>query len=390
MEPTKLSEYAAEKLKTGLSPELVKQHLLIVGWSEEEAAAAVFNGLVMAGVPTPQNKTRAGKGILVSTAELVLSFFSFILLGTVAVALGVLYYQVIAKYFPDPLVLGYGYPGYSSDAIHYATATLIIAFPIYLLIMRLWFRRFIENTERTESRLTKWLTYIVMLIAAVTIIGDLITAVNYLLGGELSPRFWLKVLTILTIAGLIFGFYFLERRKVQYKVEIPNKVFRAFGWVVSALVLLGIVLGFAATGSPVTERMRGLDVQRANALRNLSGCISNYGYEHKRLPVTLDELALGTYYACEGNMNDPETGVPYEYRVINPDTSVGLVHEGTYELCATFSLEASDAAPSPYTAPMIDKWSKHLAGRDCKTEVVVLDKGVETFVPGKPIPVNVR
>ena len=65
-----------------------------------------------------------------------------------------------------------------------------------------------------------------LLVSAVTIVGDLVTAVFYFLQGEVTGRFFLKSLTIFVVAGIIFGFYFLERKKIQYRKNVPRKTFR--------------------------------------------------------------------------------------------------------------------------------------------------------------------
>src|SRR3989338_6761381 len=81
MEQSKLTAYVAGQLKAGISPDAVRQHLLLVGWSEEDAGAAIVSGLVESGVPTPENRMHSGRGTLSSTVEVVLNFFSFILLA---------------------------------------------------------------------------------------------------------------------------------------------------------------------------------------------------------------------------------------------------------------------------------------------------------------------
>lgn len=385
------ARYAEERLRAGRSPEEIKQHLMLVGWPEEDAAQAVIDALVAQGAPRPGHTRVAGKGRLASTVEVVLNFFSFILLATVATALGVLYYQIINKFFPDPLALRHYYGGgVSTDAIHYSIATLIIAFPIYAAAVFLWFKRFREDEEKVESKLTKWLTYLVLLVAAVTIVGDLIVAVFYFLQGELTPRFLLKALVILAIAGTIFGFYFLERQKIQYKRDIARKTFQFFGWAVAAFVFLGIVLGFAVGGSPVTERNRNFDAQRADDLRSIANCIASYGYDRKQLPVFLDELSKSTQYAyCAMRTADPETGVPYEYRMVTPRREDGPVVVGEFELCAVFALASpGDAMRTGYDS-FVDKWSDHSAGRACDTEVVTLERRDAVSPDDDPAPVPV-
>ncbi|MFH1393200.1 MAG: DUF5671 domain-containing protein, partial [Patescibacteria group bacterium] len=152
-----------------------------------------------------------------SMAEIFVHFMSFILLGISAVATGILYFQVINKYFPDNQFVIF-----DASGIQYAIASLIIGFPLYIWALWFWFKSFENLSEKIESKLTKWLTYIVLLIASGLIIGDLIAIVFNFLQGEYGARFLLKALTILVIAGLIFSFYFFERKKIQYKKEAPS------------------------------------------------------------------------------------------------------------------------------------------------------------------------
>ncbi len=51
------------------------------------------------------------------------------------------------------------------------------------------------------------MTYLTLFIAALFVLGDLITLVFYLLSGETTVRFLLKVLSVASITGGIFGYY---------------------------------------------------------------------------------------------------------------------------------------------------------------------------------------
>jgi hypothetical protein len=385
MENIKLSEYIAEKLRAGVRTEDIKQQLILVGWSEDEANESLVKGLITSGIPAPLNMQKGG-GRLASTVEVVLNLFSFILLGGVASALIVLFYQIINHYFPDSLQIGYSYYDTSSSSIHYAIAALIIGFPLYVVTVKMWFRRYREDEAKIESKLTKWITYLVLLAAAVTIVGDLVVALFYFLQGEITARFFLKALVILVVFGFIFGFYYLERRKIQYKINISRNTFNIFGYAVGLLVLLGIILGFIAGGSPTTERKRGFDETRSQNLSALASCISGYGYNTKALPATLSALYEDSQYSYCSMSSDPETGTPYTYRIITPSEKLGEVTQGKFELCANFSLEATkeSIARNEYTS-VNDKWSLHGVGESCDTETVVLnrnDQGGATIKPG--------
>ena len=112
--------------------------------------------------------------------------------------------------FPDPVAFGFG--EYSADRVRYAIASLVVAFPIYLVLSIRVNRALQREPAKRGSRIRKWLTYMTLFIAASIIIGDLISVLYGLLSGDLNARFFLKSLTVLVIAGVIFGYYAWELR----------------------------------------------------------------------------------------------------------------------------------------------------------------------------------
>ena len=380
-----IASYVEGRIRAGLSKAEIREELLAVGWTEEEADAAYRDGLVALGIPLPSEGSRPSLVKKASAVDVVINFFSFIVLCIVAFALGALYFQVINKHFPDPLSAMAGRGEWAaSRSIHYAIASLVIAFPLYYASMRIWFRKFREDEGRTESLLTRWLTYLVLLAASVTIVGDLIAVLFNLLQGEISARFLLKALTILIIAGIIFGFYYLERKRIQYRKEIPRSTFQYFGWVVSGLVLLGIFLGFFAAGSPGTARKHAFDAERARNLGTLSGCIERYANDLGQLPASLDQLRKASKYAyCASSMLDPETRKEYEYRIVTPSRVTGPARVAEFELCATFSLASSGTGRGTNSYDnRYAIWNEHGAGRSCDVVTVQLVGKKSPAMPG--------
>ena len=51
------------------------------------------------------------------------------------------------------------------------------------------------------------MTYLTLFVSAGFLMGDVTSLVYNLLGGEWTVRFLLKVLTVASIAGLVFGYY---------------------------------------------------------------------------------------------------------------------------------------------------------------------------------------
>ena len=92
---------------------------------------------------------------------------------------------------------------------------IIVAFPIFIWLSLVTRRAILRAPEKKSSKIRKWLTYLTLFVAAGIIIGDLITLIYNMLGGELTLRFMLKVLTVLTIAGTIFGYYLWDLRKEE-------------------------------------------------------------------------------------------------------------------------------------------------------------------------------
>ncbi|MEK7197891.1 MAG: DUF5671 domain-containing protein [Patescibacteria group bacterium] len=335
--------------------------------------------------------------------EIFINFLSFLLLAIIATAVGILYFQVINKYFPDILsgtYQNYQFSSFNSSAIHYSIASLIIGFPIYLWALWFWFsafgplrqsssprlRRVGAGSEasgsaesgknpisKEESKLSKWITYIVLLIAGGTIIGDLITVLYNFLQGEFGVRFLLKAISILIIAVFIFVFYFLERKKIQYKKEISPVIFWILTALSSIIIILAIVFGFIVGGTPFEARIRKFDLERVNNLQSLSSCVSAFAYDNERLPENTNELKSNARYSYCASIIDPETKKDYEYKVVS---------KSEFELCAEFNLSTlEDFQNLGYYGGFV----KHSQGRSCEKQTVTLKKPIP-FEKTIPVP----
>lgn len=144
--------------------------------------------------------------------------------------------------------------------------------------------------------------------------------------------------------------------------------FRVFVGCVVAMVAAAVVGGLYLAGSPRSVRSQNFDNQRLNDLQQISNAIDAYFDTTNAVPTNLhDVTSSGKMQYAVNSFNDPETKVPYEYRVTGGST---------YELCAMFALptqkNAADGpapsmpmrAPEPYGAiPQVD-WT-HSAGRHC-------------------------
>ena len=152
------------------------------------------------------------------------------------------------------------------------------------------------------------------------------------------------------------------------------KVFLALAiLVVAAAVGYGIYL----VGSPAGQRSLKFDERRVSDLENISYAVDAYWDRTKGLPDTLEGLKGPRYFVQ--SIEDPETGAPYEYRVIDG---------ANYELCAVFnaaSAQEEKGFPRLYSARM----AEHAAGRVCfQLEAEAHGDGKPREAPGDIRPVE--
>lgn len=124
-----------------------------------------------------------------------------------------LIFQYINILIPDPLFSNQFGLDAAYRTIRWSIATLIVVFPVYILTARFLNKAYLSDSVSRNLRIRKWLLYFTLFVAAIILIGDLVTLIFNLLGGELTLRFVLKVLTVAFVAGAIFGYYLWELRR---------------------------------------------------------------------------------------------------------------------------------------------------------------------------------
>jgi hypothetical protein len=202
-----IHHFVREALMRGQSKDAVAGALKKAGWSEDEVRGAV-GAYADVDFPIPVPKPKP----YLSAKEAFMYLVLFTCLYISAFNFGALLFQFIERAFPDALNPSYAYDG-SAAAIRFSVSALIIAFPLYLWLSSVFAKAFAKDPVKRESKVRKWLSYITLFIAASVIIGDSIALIYNLLGGELTARFFLKVLAIMLIAGMIFGYYLWDLKR---------------------------------------------------------------------------------------------------------------------------------------------------------------------------------
>ena len=143
-----------------------------------------------------------------------------VLFSTLYVAafnLGSLLFQFIDGAFPDPAARVVP-PEYSRQAIRWSVSFLVVAFPVFTYVSWLTNRAIRLDPSKHASKVRRWLTYLTLFVAASVLVGDVTVLVYNLLGGELTARFVLKVLTVGGIAGGVYGYYLWDLRSDEQEV----------------------------------------------------------------------------------------------------------------------------------------------------------------------------
>ena len=207
-----LTSFVKEALAKGSSRKDIEKVLKAAGWESDEIKTSLDQYAdVTFSIPVPRRKP------YLNAREAFLYLVLFMTLYISAFSFGTLIFQFINRWLPDVLQGGY-MDSSIADAIRLSTSSLVIAFPVFYYVSWILHKASERDPDKRSSKIRKWLTYITLFITAGVIIGDSITLVYNLLGGELTLRFTLKVLTIGAIAGTIFGYYLWDLRQEEKTV----------------------------------------------------------------------------------------------------------------------------------------------------------------------------
>jgi hypothetical protein len=212
-----LREFLEAAQAQGASEETVAGVLRGRGWSNEDVYRALADYYESrSGLKVPVYK-RSG-----SAKDAFLYLLGFSTLATWTIGAGSVLFALIDGWFKDPLSAA-NYPNYSNNYYEMANslACVIVAFPIYVFVMRYIVRELEGHPGKLESPVRKWLTYLALLIAACVVVGDLISFLTYFLRGEITARFVAKSAVVLVLAGGVFWYYFgsLQRDAAMAKSD---------------------------------------------------------------------------------------------------------------------------------------------------------------------------
>ncbi|MCX6794876.1 MAG: DUF5671 domain-containing protein [Candidatus Falkowbacteria bacterium] len=279
---------------------------------------------------------------------------SLVALIFTALSFGMIIFSIIDRIIPDVL------NSYSNvdGQLKFAISALFIAAPIFYFMSGLINRGLHKGELEKDSGIRRWLTYFIILVSAMIILGVFIGVINNFLSGELTGRFIFKALTMLFISGVTFSFYFYDIKREN--PDKADKIVKIFFFATLALVIAVFVAAWFFVESPKTARNRRLDQALVQNIYNIENAMNSYYDRNKKLPANLEEFKAGNdFYMNASALVDPETKAPIAYNKIS---------DKEFELCATFRTdsiaEAVKNSSTAYIGPDMNN-KEHLAGYQC-------------------------
>lgn len=243
---------------------------------------------------------------------------SLVTLFIMSLSLGNILFEVINKFFPDITRTIYYY---NNSGLKGSISGILISTPIFYFIMSKIYKSLKIGELKKDSEVRRWLTYFILFISSVVVIGSLIQILNNFLDGAFTMNFILKTLTVLSIASLIFGFYFNDIKREDFKSDKVNKIF----FFVSLIIMTSaFIASFFLIESPTEARNRKLDEKIIQDFDAMRYAIDSYYSKNKTLPQNLEDIKIETINSRDLNFDNSKE---YDYKITG---------EETYELCANF------------------------------------------------------
>lgn len=171
------------------------------GWPERRIYRALSEYYAGAlGLPVPG---RAGS--TENARDAFLYLLNFITLGFWSVALWQIWADLVRRWFPDPLSTSMG--SSLREDIAWQIAIILVTFPLFVVVHSLIGRELARRPELYYSAVRRWLTYVALVLAALTMVIDAALTIQELILGQLTNHFILDTLGLMVLGGGIFWYY---------------------------------------------------------------------------------------------------------------------------------------------------------------------------------------
>lgn len=285
---------------------------------------------------------------------------SLVALVFTSFSIGMIIFSIIDKTIVD--ALSFSYNIHNNGSLRFGIAALIISAPIFFLCVRAINRNLKKGYMDKDGALRNWLTYFILAVSAVIILGSFVGVIYNFLEGETTLKSILQFATVMVIAALVFSYYMYDIKRNEIKKK---------DWIINIFLITSLVIILAVfvaswffIESPKTAHNRRIDDKLLNNINSVENYINNYYDLKKELPNNIEQVIKEVdIYANYSIFVDPETKQEIEYHKLG---------EKEFELCANFrvdSYEYLDRKNVPvydrYQFDKIDKTKIYKSGWNC-------------------------
>ncbi len=219
-------DHAREK---GMDHATIRQVLLSAGWKEKDVAEVFCTRDLELPIPEPvgvgsaraRGPRRTGSLWPRRARDAFLHLLTYGALYTWATSLILLLFTYINFAFPDPAWrTSQAALEETQSIIRAELAVMIVSFPVFLVLWHFLLREVRRHPEKAKGAIRRWLGYVTLFVGAITLSGDAMTLIYFLLEGQLTVRLLLKTAVLFLIAGsLVLYLAFTLRSEAKTEAQ---------------------------------------------------------------------------------------------------------------------------------------------------------------------------
>ena len=223
----KLIRFVDHARDRGMDHATIRQLLLSAGWKEKDIAEVFCTRDLEMTIPVPTGvasaRARSSRrpGVPRKARDAFLHLLAFGSLYVWATSVIMLLFICLDFAFSDPAWrTSYAQLQAILSIMRVQLAIIIVSFPIFLIVWNFLLREVRRNPETGKGVLRRWLGNLSLFIGAITLSGNAMTLIYFLLEGQLTIRFVLKAVILFLIAGGLVGYLaFTLRRETRIETE---------------------------------------------------------------------------------------------------------------------------------------------------------------------------
>lgn len=290
---------------------------------------------------------------------------SLVALIFLAVSAVLIVFQIIDKSIFD--VLAYYGSIENQSTLRFGISALLISAPIFFLCVNLINKGLKKGEIDKDSQLRNWLTYFILAVSAVVILGSLVGIINNFLSGEITLKSVLQLITVIIIASLVFSFYLYDIKRD--KISKEDRAIKIFFFSSLALIIIIFISSWFFVESPKVARDRKVDEKVLNNIYSLESYINSYYEQEEKLPEDLSEVkSILGITNFDQFLVDPISGEKIEYKKIG---------DKEFELCANFRIDSYESERNRVYPVYIGDGSKvYIKGWNCFKGNLFLQKDI--------------